>query len=73
MRTPARYTEILPIVEQTMPDATHEEKLQATFELWEFFDAIWAIADRRVTEREEAQAARDKLPPVDRLGSPPTS
>jgi hypothetical protein len=65
-----RDTEILPIIERAMPDATHEEKLQATFELWEFFDAIWAIADRLVTE-EEARLARDKSSRLDKLELPP--
>jgi hypothetical protein len=68
MRQRERDTEILPVVEQTMPDATPEEKLQATFELWEFFDAIWAIADRIVTERECA-AIRDRSAETDRLES----
>ena len=45
-------TEVLKIIEDKMPDATHEEQMQATYEFWQFFDALWAIADRLVTERE---------------------
>ena len=63
MRKLARYTEVLAIIEATMPDATHEEKLQASFELWQFFDAIWVIADRLVTEEEQTGAERDKSVP----------
>lgn len=59
MRKLARDTEVLAIVETAMPNATHEEKLQVTFEFWQFFDALWAIADRLVTDRERERAARD--------------
>ena len=40
-----------------MPDATPEEKLEASQELRRFFEAIWAIADRLVTEEESAEAS----------------
>jgi hypothetical protein len=35
---------VLKIIEDTMLDATLEEQMQATFEFWQFFDALWAIA-----------------------------
>lgn len=42
-----------------MPDATIEEKLLVTHEFWQFFDALWAVVNRLVTEEENARE-RDK-------------
>ena len=63
MRKRARDTEVPAIVETAMPNASFEELLQATFEFWQFFDALWAIADRLVTEREQGRTARDNSAP----------
>ena len=71
MRKLARHTEVLAVVETAMPDASLEEKLEAGFELWRFFDAIWTVADRLVTEEERARATRDKSAPSDSLESSP--
>ena len=60
MRKLARYTEVLAVVETEMPNASLEEKLEATFEFWRFFDAVWAIADRLVSEQKQARGERDK-------------
>ncbi|MEX8519028.1 MAG: hypothetical protein AB3X44_10995 [Leptothrix sp. (in: b-proteobacteria)] len=60
MKQQDRDTEILAFIEAKMPDATIEEKLLVTHEFWQFFDALWAVADRLVTEVENARARRDK-------------
>jgi len=43
MRLSKIYTEILPLVEEEMPDATEEEKRKATEEIWRFFDSFYAL------------------------------
>jgi hypothetical protein len=53
MRKLHRDSEVLKIIEDTMPGAKYEEQMQATHEFWQFFDAVWAIADRLLTEREK--------------------
>jgi hypothetical protein len=67
MTKPSRYREVAALIETAMPHASHEEKLQASFEFWEFFDAIWAIADRQITEAEHARNERDISVAFDRL------
>lgn len=67
MRELARYSEVLPLIEKLMPEATKEEQLKANVELWEFFDAVWAIADRLANEEEAAM--RDKSSAPVRLSS----
>ena len=57
MRRLHRDTEVLKIIEDKMPNATHEEQMQATYEFWQFFDALWVIADRLVSEREHKGAS----------------
>lgn len=59
MKKAARDTEILDLVEEMMPTAARDEKLLASYHLWEFFDAIWLIADRVIGERETL-GTRDK-------------
>lgn len=73
MKSLARDTEVATYIEASMPDASPEEKLQASFEFWQFFDAIWAIADRLVSERENASRARDNPVPFATLEMPPNT
>lgn len=42
-----RDTYIAPIVDICMPDASHAEKLELTRELWELFDALFAVQAER--------------------------
>ena len=44
----------LDTVLELMPELTYKEQLEMSQELWEFFDALWAIAKRQVTEEELA-------------------
>ena len=73
MKSLASDTEVQAIIEAKMADASPEEKLQASFEFWQFFDAIWAIADRLVSERESTSAARDKSASFATLEMPPNA
>ncbi len=43
MHLSRRYTEILPLVEEEMSDATEEEKRKATEDIWGFFDSLYAL------------------------------
>ena len=73
MRQLARDTEVVAFIETKMPDASPEEKLQAAFEFWQFLEAIWSIADRLVTERQNASAARDNSASFATLETPPNA
>ena len=73
MKSLARDTEVVALIEAKMPDASPEEKLQASFEFWQFFDALWAIADRLVTKRENASVARDKFVTFATVGTSPNA
>ena len=73
MRKLAKDTEIVAFIEVRLPDASPEEKLHASFEFWQFFDALWAIADRLVTKRENASVARDKFVTFATVGTSPNA
>ncbi|MEX8519026.1 MAG: hypothetical protein AB3X44_10985 [Leptothrix sp. (in: b-proteobacteria)] len=62
MRSRARDSEVFGFIKEAMPTASVEEQLQATHECWEFIDAIWAIADRLVSEREAIEREEQQLP-----------
>lgn len=51
----------LELIESGMPGASPDQVRQATEEFWLFFDALWAIADRVVAEKEALGAVRDRL------------
>lgn len=70
MRKLARDNEPVAFIEAKMPNASLEQKLQASFEFWQFFDALWAIADRLVSEREGIAPARDKSVPFANVETP---
>jgi hypothetical protein len=48
-----RDTKVLPIIETLMPEASHEEKMEASLALWKFFDGLLA----HVIEKKSKQAA----------------
>ena len=73
MKSLARDTEVIALIEASMPDASPAAKLHASFEFWQFFDAIWAIADRLVTERANASSTRDKSASFATLETPPNA
>ena len=73
MKSLARDTEVVALIEAKMPNASPEEKLQASFEFWQFFDALWVIADRLVAERENAATARDKSASFATVETPPNA
>jgi len=52
MRQRYRDTNVLPIIKELMPDATFEEQLKTSLELWQFFDGLVAYVLQDKAKKE---------------------
>lgn len=54
-----RHNVVLPIIEEAIPEATPERKLELSNEFRRFFDAWWAVAERIADEEWASTGERD--------------